>query len=252
MNPVSACMRALEIGLTGITFTDHLDYDYPGFGNEFNIDFDAYSKSMDDLKEKFKDKLTVLKGIEVGIQPHTIEDTKKALQSSNFDFVISSVHIIDRQDPYVGEYYKTRTKHEAYLRYLQEIVYSLNHFDDFDILGHIDYIIRYGCYDDRSLAYDEFIDTIDEILKRLVQLGKGMEVNTRSYRDKEGIKTPVYDIKILKRYKELGGEIITLGSDAHSIDSIGYKFDYFKEMIKNAGFKYTAYFTERKPNFIPL
>jgi len=252
LNPEKACKKAIALGLSGIAFTDHLDYDYPGYDDAFNIDFEKYLKYFSHLGNAYKDKLIISKGIEVGIQPHVISKTMDLLNKYQFDFMIGSVHIIDRQDPYIGEYYKGKEKKEAYTRYLEEILFMLDNFNKFDVLGHIDYITRYSCYDDRSLYYNDHTDLIDCIYKNLINQGKGIEINTSSYRDKAGIKTCVYDIKLLKRYKELGGTIITLGSDAHSEEYIGYKFDYFKDMLLQAGFDYTAYFIGRKPKFIKL
>lgn len=247
-----ACKKAISTGLSGMAFTDHLDYDYPGYENSFNIDFEKYIKYLERLESNYKDKLKISKGIEVGIQPHVIKNTIDLLNKYRFDFIIGSVHIIDKQDPYLGEYYKGKTKKEAYTRYLEEILFMLNNFDEFDVLGHIDYITRYSNYEDRSLYYDDYPDLIDSILKKLIDMGKGMEINTSSYREKPGIKTCVYDIKILQRYKELGGRIITLGSDAHSEEYIGYKFSYFKDMLLDVGFDYITYFIDRKPQFIEI
>jgi histidinol-phosphatase (PHP family) len=86
-------------------------------------------------------------------------------------------------------------------------------------------------------------------LKELISNGKGFEINTGSFRDKPGRSTPSYDMELLKRYKRLGGEIISLGSDSHSLEYIGYKFDYFKELLEEAGFKHTVHFENRKPVF---
>jgi len=111
-------------------------------------------------------------------------------------------------------------------------------FDNFDILGHIDLIRRYGCYDDKTLKLDDFKDRVDAILKALVEKGKGLEVNTSGFR--YNLDSPMPDYEIIKRYRELKGEIICTSSDAH------------KELVKNAGFKYTAHFENRKPVFTPI
>lgn len=244
-----ACETAKKAGLSGLAFTDHLDYDYPNFDEKFLIDFDIYNEFMDKLKFKHNGGFKVLKGIEAGIQPHVIEDTQALVRKYDFDFVIGSIHIIDRIDPYYGEYYEGRTKVQAYSRYLEEILYMLNNFSDFDVMGHIDYIIRYCKYSDRSMRYNEHCDVMDAIFKRLVTMGKGMELNTGAFREKEGHTIPEFDENIIRRYRELGGEIICLGSDAHFPEYIGYKFDYFKEIIKKAGFNYLAHFENRKPIF---
>lgn len=245
----AACEKAIEVGLEGIAFTDHLDIDYPDYDVEYLVDFDEYDRFMDNLKQKYKDKLKILKGVEVGIQPHVIEETKKTLEMHDFDFIIGSVHVVEGIDPYNPAYYSGRSKEQAYSRYLQEIFYMINSFDNFDVAGHFDFVIRKACYDDRNLRYCEHAELFDEILKALISKGKGFELNTASYREFNDVVTAKYDIGILKRYKELGGEIITMASDAHNPGYIGYKFDYFKGVLKEAGFKYATHFENRKPVF---
>lgn len=249
MDAVDACETALHRKLEGLIFTDHLDFDYPGFENDFIIDFDMYSRFMDELKGTYSGRLKVLKGIETGIQPHVMKETQEVVNRYNFDYVIGSVHIINRQDPYVGGYYGDQTRQQAYDRYLEEILYMLQHYSHFDVLGHIDYIIRYGPYAERGLRYEEHQERIDCILRTLVAKGKGMEVNTASYRVKAGKKTVEYDIAILQRYRELGGEIICLGSDAHSAEYIGYKFSDFCKLLMDCGFQYICHFENRRPVF---
>ncbi|MCX7922898.1 MAG: histidinol-phosphatase HisJ family protein [Clostridia bacterium] len=242
----AACEAAIMQGLKGIAFTDHLDYDFPEFDEAFLIDFDKYSKFMDDLISKYKNKLTVLKGIEVGIQPHVIEDTAKTVEKYDFDFVIASVHIIDRLDPYRGAFYEGKTREQAFIRYLEEILYCVSAYENYDVVGHIGYIRRYGNLDDRTLTHSEFSDVIDSILKKVIHDGKGIEINTSGYRS---LGTPIPDYDIVKRYKELGGEIITIGSDAHASEHIGYNFDLVKANLLELGFKYTTHFERRKPVF---
>jgi histidinol phosphate phosphatase HisJ family len=242
-----ACEKAISINLDGIAFTDHHDLDYPGDEKYEISDFNKYDYVMEGLKEKYKSKLNVLKGIEIGIQPHVIKESYEVIKKNCFDYVLASVHIIDGVDPYYKVYYEGKTRNEAYGQYLQKILYAVAEFPDFDNLGHFEYIIRYASYDDRSLRYSDYAGAFDEILKILVCKGKGFEINTGSFRENQGITTVEFDLDILKRYRELGGEIISLGSDAHSAEYIGYKHEYFKEILLKAGFKYEVHFENRKP-----
>jgi histidinol-phosphatase (PHP family) len=243
----TACEKSIELELEGICITDHLDYDFPDFDVNFLIDFDRYSERIDNLKEKYKKRLKVLKGIEVGIQPQVIKESEELVSKYDFDFVIASIHIIERLDPYGGTYYIGKSKYEAYLRYLKEILYSVINFSNFDVVGHIGYIRRYGDYDDRSLRYSDYSDVLDSILKETIYRGKGIEVNSSGLR--QGLNSPIPDLDIIKRYRELGGEIITIGSDAHRPSDIADSFKYVSELLKEAGFKYSAHFEKRKPVF---
>lgn len=248
----AACEKAVSVGLNGIAFTDHLDIDYPDTDDSFNIDFDNYMKFMKALSERQKPNLKVLTGIEVGIQPHVIEQTLETVEPHEFDYVLASVHVLDGIDPYKRLYYEGKTRIEAYERYLKEILFMVRNFPDFDNVGHFEYITRYAGYDDRSLRYADHSDLFDELLKELIHKDKGFEVNTGSFRDKPGIRTSEYDTAVLKRYRQLGGEIVSLGSDAHNTTFIGYKFDVFKDMLIEAGFSHAVYFEKRKPVFYRL
>lgn len=251
MDAEAACVAAIKAGLEGLTFTDHLDIDFPY--ETFNIDFDIYTNYLDKLKAKYKGRLNILKGVEVGIMPHVVEDTLKITKSYEFDFIVASVHIINGLDPYTKKYYEGKSKFEAYSSYIEAVIRMLDMFKDFDSVGHIDFVIRKARYEDRTFRYDSFKELLDQFFAQIIEMGKGFELNTGSYRDIPGkLTSPDYDINILKRYKQMGGEIITIGSDSHSVDYIGYKFEYFRQLLLEAGFKYITRFEERKPIFDKL
>ncbi len=250
MPAVTACDTAIDNGLDGIAFTDHLDVDFPDFDEGFNIDFNRYSDYMDNLKLQYMGRLKVLKGIEVGIQPHVLDETLKVVTAYDFDMVIGSVHIIDGTDPYVGRYYTGKTKQQAYFRYLEEILFAVRNYKDYDVVGHIGYIRRYGDYDDRTLRYSDNSEILDEILKTVISDGKGIEINSSGYRN--GLGSPMPDYDIVKRFRQLGGEIISIGSDAHYQQHIGHSFDVVRNELLNMGISYTAHFEQRKPVFTAL
>lgn len=249
IDPVQACEEALKKGLCGIAFTDHLDFDFPNH-DDFTLNFDVYNKYMDNLKQKYKGKLIVAKGVEAGIQPHTIDQTLEVVQKYEFDFVLASAHIIDGLDPYTKEYYQGRDKYESYSRYLKACCFVVEKFPDFDALGHFDYVARTSPYADKNLKYDEFYETLDYLLHLLANQGKGLEINTKPYIN--DLHNMELDIKILKHFKQIGGEIVCLGSDSHSPGTIGGKFDLFIDILKECGFKYITYFIGRKPEYIKI
>ncbi len=242
-----ACTKAIESGLSGLVFTDHLDIDYPHFSPDFNIDFELYSHYMNSIKEKYRKTLKVLKGIEVGIQPHTIEPSLEIVRKYDFDFVISSVHVIDGHDPYYGDYFNGKTRLKAFMRYLQQVLDCVSRFKDYDVVGHIGYVRRYGGYDDKTLRYSDFQEILDLILKTIISSGKGIEINSSGYR--VGLGSPMPDYDIVERYVKLGGEIISIGSDAHYPEHIGHSFPDVKAALENLGVKYTAHFEKRKAVF---
>jgi histidinol-phosphatase (PHP family) len=245
----AACEKAIELGLDGIIFTDHLDYDFPNFDISFMIDFKEYAAYMSNLKKTYEKTLKVLMGIEVGIEPHNIKESEKIVKQYDFDFVIASTHIVDRKDPYTGEYYIGKTKSEAFHRYLEVILDTVTNFNDYNVVGHIGYIRRYGNYEDKSLRHLDYSDLLDSILKKVISDGKGIEINTSGYRS---LGTPIPDFDIVKRYRELGGEILTIGSDAHYVDHMALNFKEVQERLKEIGFKYITHFEKRKPVFDKL
>lgn len=249
----AACEKAFSIGLDGLTFTDHLDIDFPNYDGSELIDFNIYSETVDRVSENYAKKLKVLKGIEVGIQPHVMEESLKIVRSVDFDYVLASVHVIDGMDPYFNDYYYTsRTKKEAYELYLQKILSMINDFEDFNNVGHFEYITRYAGYDDRSLRYNDHTDVFEAILRALISRGKGFEINTGSFRDKPGIVTAEYDATALKRFRELGGDLVSLGSDAHNEQYVGYKFNYFRDLMLAAGYTHVVHYEKRKPVYTKL
>ena len=141
-------------------------------------------------------------------------------------------------------------KKTAYELYFTEMLKNINTIDKFCVYGHIDFISRYGIYKDNSLKYRDYSDLIDEVLKTLINKNKGIEINTSGYRYKLNQTYPQYDI--LKRYKELGGEIITIGSDAHTPDYVGDHFEVAYEMLVKSGFKYITRFKNLKPSFTAI
>lgn len=250
MNILDACEIALKHNLEGIAFTDHLDIDYPDADESTNIDFNQYISEISAVKADYKDRLIVLRAIEVGIQPHVIDESLKIVKSYPFDYVLASVHVIEGIDPYARVYYKDKSKLDAYERYLKEIYFMITNIDSFDMVGHFEYIIRYAHYVDRSIRYADHTDVFDSILKELISQGRGFEVNTGTFRD-PAVQVE-YDAAVLRRYRELGGELICLGSDAHRPDHIGLRFDYFAQMIRDAGFRYSVHFENRKPVYDKL
>lgn len=242
----TTCNHAIEIGLEGITFTDHLDLDYPAGDISFLIDFDAYAHYMNGLKREYRDRLKIFMGVEAGYQPQVIQATDSLIRGYDFDFVINSVHAVNGTDPYYGDFYVGKTKYEAYSEYLKAILDSVSAYKNYDVVGHIGYIRRYGNYDDRSLRHLDYKDLLDMILKTVIHDGKGIEINTSGLRS---LSSPMPDFDIIKRYLKLGGEIITLGSDAHRAEHIGYEFDAVLDVLKGLGVRRIAHYEGRKAFF---
>ena len=262
-NPEDMIEAAIQKGLDGLCFTDHFDYDYPDDPELFLLDFSSYKKKIFSLKEKYKDKCNIRWGIEIGLQPHIVQVNNDVTAKYPFDFVIGSSHVVHGIDPYYPHYYDGRSEDEAYREYFESILENLHTNVDFDVYGHIDYIFRYGPVNAPSDAFQKvnselfetkyfsrFKDILHEILKTIILKGKGIEINTGSlYRDLDYMHPHPL---ILSMYKELRGEILTIGSDAHDLEHIGYGFDEAAELARSFGFKYLTTFKEMKPEWHTL
>lgn len=248
--PEDMIKAGIAHGLSGICFTDHLDYDYPEEPNIFLLDFDNYFKALSDLREKYADKISVNIGIELGLQPQAAGQNLAVAEKYPFDFIIGSSHVVNHMDPYYPEFFAGRDEDEAYMEYFESVLENINSCVDFDVYGHIDYVVRYGPNKNAFYTYEKFKDIIDAILTQLISKGKGIEVNTGGFKYGLGHPNPTEDI--IKRYRELGGEIITMGADAHVPEYVAYEFDNTAQIIKNCGFKYYTVFKNRKAEFIPL
>lgn len=241
---------AIKKGLSGICFTDHLDLDYREEPGYFDLDFENYQKEILALKEEYADLIPVLWGIELGLQPHVASENLEVTRKYPFDFVIGSSHLVDHVDIYYPAFYERRTERTAYRRYFESILENLATDVDFDVYGHLDYVVRYGPNKNQAFTYEKYADLIDEILRKLIEKGKGIEMNMAGFKYGLGHPNPTEDI--LKRYRELGGEIITIGSDGHKPEQIAWDYHRVPELLKSAGFEYFTVFKERKPEFIKL
>lgn len=239
---------AVDLGLKGIIFTDHYDLDYPN--REFHFEFDIAGRRefLASISGRFKGSIEVLHGIEIGIQPQVVQQSLEVIKRGQFDFVICSTHAVDGFSLCSqSDFFADRTQEQAYRRYLEEIYAAITHFPDYDVVGHIGYVRRYGPYENRLMPYVQYADIIDKILKQVISAGKGIEINTSGYVYNLG--TPLPDIDIIKRYKKLGGKIITIGSDAHTVERVAEHFDWVIDALKQVGFTQVAYFKQRKPIF---
>ena len=248
--PEDMIKASIEKGLNGICFTDHLDYDYKEHPGMFDLDVDSYYKEIISLQDKFKSVLPINFGIEMGLQPHVVEKNNKITKNYPFDFVIGSSHVVHGIDPYYPNYYEGKTEDEAYREYFESILENIATDADYDVYGHLDYVVRYGPNKNIYYSYEKYADIIDEILRQLIQHGKGIEINTAGF--KYGLGHPNPTEEVIRCYKELGGEIITIGADGHKPEHIAFDFNKVPDILKNSGFKYYTIFKKRKPEFISL
>ena len=225
--------KACRVGLAEIAITDHIEFGFPDKDIASPRGVAANVAKIHKIRDKYENHLSVLAGIELGLKPDMADAAKKIAQTNGLDIIIGSIHDI----------YSLGFSH---VKYFENMLSSITTSDSWDVLGHIDYISRYDNVD-KARYYTDYKEVINEILKYIIGVGKGIEINTSRF---SGGVHPYPDI--IARYKELGGEIITIGSDAHSPEGIAAGFDIAYDMLQNLNIQYTARFRRREPFFAKI
>ena len=208
-----------------------------------------YQKGLAELRREYEGFLEIRTGVELGIQPHLSGEIRKYLETYPFDYVIGSVHLVKGKDPFYREELEI-TDEEMYLEYFRFTLESVKNIDGFHSLGHLDYAVRYGYDGGSSYSYRKYADLIDGILEVLVRKDIALEVNTGGLKCGLGYPNPHPDI--LRRYREMGGTMVTLGSDAHVPGVLGYGFSEAVRVLKETGFHSVTEFWKGMPVEVPL
>ena len=237
---LAMALAAKERGLREICFTDHIDYT-PDMDMVF--DTAVYNAEYDDLQVP---GLLIRRGMEFGLTPDNAEQLKIDLGRRHFDFVLGSVHLVDGVDIYMEPYWADKDYDTAVRLHLQTTLEAVRAHEDYDVLGHLTYISKCGANPRKELLrYDDHKAIMDEIMMELVKRGKGMELNTSGI-DRCGGSLPTLDY--FQRFQELGGKIVTVGSDAHDVARAGqYTHEMVAELKKIFG--YVCTFEDRRPIF---
>ncbi len=256
--------RAVALGLRAFSVTDHCEcnrwygkeyYDNPTTYLYFNFgqNFEDSVAEVTRLKEEYDGQIELICGVELG-QAHQERDiAQKVVEDPRVDFIIGSVHQLRGEEDFALIDYTGYTKETVYAlltRYFAEVL-ELCRWGKFDILGHLTYTLRY-MEGNAGIQVDmrKYDDIIDEILKTVIAAGKGIEINTSGLRQAYGDTFP--SERYVRRYRELGGEILSLGSDSHVVADVGRGIREGAEIARRAGFRYVTYFKEHTPVFIPL
>ncbi|PIC56054.1 histidinol-phosphatase [Sporosarcina sp. P12(2017)] len=230
-------------GLTEICFTDHIDYEYPDETIHFDFDKIEYAQKILQLNEQFDGQLTIKKGVEIGLQPDLLHLYEELMDEHEFDFVICSLHTVENKSLHYRELFEDRSTEAAFETYYKELLYCVQNYKRYSVLGHADLIKRYTDQPPANL----FHDYLEKIFNTIIPDGKGIELNTSGTR--YGLPHNMPSEDILRLYKQCGGEIITLGSDAHRTTEIAHEFKESLELYQSIGFNYLATFTEGQPEF---
>lgn len=256
--PMEDAVRdAVAMGMEEICFTEHVDYGIKSDWDSgepvrywkgiplLNADYPRYMQEIRRLKEAYGEKIRIKTGMEFGVQTHTIPRFEALFARYPFDFILLSIHQVDDQEFWTQEFQRGRTQREYNERYYEEMLAVVKQYKDYSVLGHMDMLRRYdeaGIY-----PFEKLRPLIEEILKTVIGDGKGIEVNTSARR--YGLEGTMPSGEILKLYRELGGEILTLGSDCHKPEHLGAFIPETMDYLKQLGFSYFCTFERMKPVF---
>ncbi|MBE8949726.1 MAG: histidinol-phosphatase HisJ family protein [Quinella sp. 3Q1] len=214
MLAADAINKAASLNL-GVVFTEHFDYGLEVDGKKFAFEPAAYMSEYKNLRGE-----KVRLGVEVGLRKSARAVNENFIARADFDLVIGSIHLVDDLDIYYPEFYADKDKATAYKKYFQQMAAEAA-VADYDVLGHIDYICRAAPYDNPEIDYATFAAEIDEVLKIVVDRAKVLELNTRRF---DSARAVAELIPVYKKYRELGGQFVTIGSDAHRVSAVGNHF----------------------------
>lgn len=251
---------AIKLGMDEICITDHVDYgakvDWDS-GVEIpycnglamvNVDYPSYVEEIGRLQERYKGQIVIRMGMEFGMQMHTIPQFETLYQRYPFDFIILSVHQVEDKGFWSQEFQQGRSQKEYNERYYEELLQLVKNYQHYSVLGHLDLIIRYdkmGMYPFSNVKH-----YVEEILAEAIKNGKGIEINTSSHR--YGLTDSTPSAEILKMYRDMGGQIVTLGSDSHAPSHLGTYMEEAKELLKGIGFRQFCTYEKMRPIFHEL
>lgn len=251
---------AIRMNMDEICITDHVDYGIKqdwDCGQEItyrdgepfaNVDYPKYMEEIKKMQDLYGDKINIKTGLEFGIQMHTIAQFETLFHRYPFDFIILSIHQVENKEFWTQDFQKGKTQREYNERYYEEMLDVVKNYKDYSVLGHMDLITRYdkaGIY-----PFEKVKPLVEEILKIVIADGKGIELNTSYHR--YGLDDTTPSVEILKLYRDLGGSILTIGSDSHKPEHLGKYVDEAKILLENLGFQSFCTYENMHPVFHDL
>lgn len=240
------CEHALRKGIRAIAVTDHCECD-AYIRDKYNITSSQSIFQAAKARTVFEGQMIVLLGIELGQPILDLKAAESALSRPSLDFVLTSMHNLrDREDFYYMDYSLPENDPYKLLDEYFDSILQIVEWGNFDSLAHLTYPLRYMVGKHRlNIDISRFYDKIDCIFKGLIEKGKSLEINTSGFRQELGTSMP--DLPLIRRYRSLGGELVTIGSDAHCAQDVGRGIKEGMELASEAGFKFTTLYQRRIP-----
>ena len=263
---LAVCRDAADLGLAEICFTDHVDYGIKPDVDEFrrdpscapivdgepitNVDYPRYFAAIEDARGRFAGKLAIKAGLELGVQSHRVDQNHALFKAweDKLDFVICSIHEVGDAEFWTGDFQRGRTQAEYNMAYYEELLRVVQTFKDYSVLGHLDLIRRYDPAGE--FPFGKTRDVVAAILEQVIADGKGIELNTSSFR--YGLSDLQPSCGVLRLYRDLGGRVLTLGSDSHKPEHLGAHIEECHDRLRELGFTEFCTFERMAPSWHAL
>jgi histidinol-phosphatase (PHP family) len=239
------CEHAISRGLGGIAITDHVNVD-SGRANCKNV-IESLKYDISRIRRRYGDRLEISMGIELGEAHHNVALAGEIAADGAIDFIIGSLHRRRRSLDYYDIDYDDADMDALFYGYYEELA-EMVRAGYFDVVGHINYQLRYMSASARKrVALPAYYGELEKILRMVADSGKGIEINTSGLWRDLGFTLPSREV--VKMFRKVGGEIVTTGSDAHQLNYVGDRMDGAIECLKSAGFGRFAFYKGRVPGF---
>ena len=263
--PMEQVVRdAIRINLDELCFTEHVDYgvkpdwDQPA-GARFedghpvtNCPYPAYFGELERVRERYGTKIRIARGLELGVQTHTIPAYERLLERyvKQLDFTLLSIQQVGDREFWNGAFQEGRTQEQFTMAYYEELLGVVERFHGYSVIAHLDLIRRYDPTPGGPLPFSAVRDIVAEILSRVIADGHGIEVNTSGWR--YGLDGPQPTDEVLLLYRDLGGRILTLGSDSHKPEHLGAYLRIAQDRLRALGFSQACTYEQGEPKFYEL
>lgn len=242
-SPTDIVLAAINNGIGYLGITEHIDFGFPKStkpADEEDFDYIITPDYFNDyyaLRDKYKDKIEIVIGAEIGYTPDTVRANAAEIEKYPYEYIINAVHICHNKDVYWKNYFDGYTQKQAYTEYLLAVRESLDVPYRYDAVGHIGYIGRPSEFEENRVLYRDYSEIIDDILITLIKRDKILEVNSSVGNCAKNGSLTMPDVSILNRYYALGGRMINFGSDSHSTEKFNKNYYAVTELLKEIGYK---------------
>lgn len=246
------CEAAIQANLDEICITDHTEFGHPDSASDTPPNPQAWLKDIAAAQVKYA-PLTIRIGMEIGDNPRCRDRIKAWHAALPLDFRLLSLHLIDNEDPYFPHFFEEKEQNAFYRRYVESKLESIVAWDasEYDAMAHLGYCAKFAPYPaaQRPLRLHHAPEAFDAIFTKLAQDGKALEINTSGMRVMGEF---IPDREILTRFQQMGGEFVTIGSDAHRPEHVGNWHDEACILAKECGLRYKMIYRAGVGTPLPL